>query len=77
MFCVVMSVLIPRGEETGGGAEEVLSAWKSLACQLLPSAGTGTCIDLSNPGKMCKGYFASSRGITADRKSLRTTMQWH
>ena len=42
------------------GAEEVLSAMEEpIACQLLPSAGTGTCIDLSNPGKMCKGCSAS------------------
>ena len=27
-----------------------------IACQLLPSAGTGICIDLSNPGKMCKSF---------------------
>ena len=28
-----------------------------IACQLLPSAGTGTCIDLSSPGKMCFASF--------------------
>ena len=66
MFCVGCGTDVsanPKGRRnlTGGGAgaEEVLSAWKSLACQLFPSAGTGTCIDLSNPGKMCKGCFAS------------------
>ena len=62
MFCVGCGTDVsanPKGRRnlTGGGAgaEEVLSAWKSLASGI----ETGTCIDLSNPGKMCKACFAS------------------
>ena len=49
-----------RKNLTGGGAgAEEVHGRAYIACQLLPSAGTGTCIDLSNPGKMYKGCFAS------------------